>query len=288
MRRLVGALVALLAFTAAAHAQNYPTRPITMLVGFPPGGPTDTLARILADGMQPSLGQSVVVETVAARAPPWRAAASSTRSPDGYTIGIGNWTSHVGSPAIYPLDYDIRQGSAADRAAGRFAAVDRRQERSAAEDGTELIAWLKANSDPATAATRRRRQRARICCGLYFAQKTGTQFQFVPYRGGAPAMQDMIGGTDRPCRAEASQTLAHVAAGRMKAFAVMGEQRWPKSPDDADHGSNWAFRTWTSRSGTACGRPKDTPKDVVARLDGAVHSGAGRSGRAPADRSVSA
>src|ERR1700730_9347707 len=104
MKRLVGVLVALLAFTAAAQTQTqtYPTRPITMLVGFPPGGPTDTLARILADAMQPSLGQSVVVETVSGASGTIASGRVVHANPDGYTIGIGNWTSHVGSPAIPP------------------------------------------------------------------------------------------------------------------------------------------------------------------------------------------
>src|SRR5271169_7161369 len=105
--RFVGALIALLASTAVAQAQIYPTRPITMLVGFPPGGPTDTLARIVADAMQPSLGQSVVVETVSGASGTIASGRVVHASPDGYTIGIGNWTSHVGAPALYTLDYDV-------------------------------------------------------------------------------------------------------------------------------------------------------------------------------------
>src|SRR6202044_3580419 len=94
------------AFPGLVHAQTYPTRPVTMLVGFPPGGPTDTLARILADAMQPALGQSVVVETASGASGTIATGRVVHSSPDGYTIGIGNWTSHVGSPAIYPLNYD--------------------------------------------------------------------------------------------------------------------------------------------------------------------------------------
>ena len=159
MKRLVGALVALLAFTAAAQAQTYPTRPITMLVGFPPGGPTDTLARIVADAMQPSLGQSVVVETVSGASGTIASGRVVHASPDGYTIGIGNWTSHVGSPAIYPLDYDIFKGFAAGRAAGRLAAVDRRQERSAAEDGARADHLVEGETGPGDVRHHRLRQR---------------------------------------------------------------------------------------------------------------------------------
>ncbi len=103
----VWALVALLAGTAAAAAETYPSRPITMIVGFPPGGPTDTLARIVADGMKDALGQPIVIQNITGAGGTIGTASVVHANPDGYTIGIGNWTSHVGSPAIYPLQYDV-------------------------------------------------------------------------------------------------------------------------------------------------------------------------------------
>ena len=268
MKRLVGALVALLAFTAAAQAQTYPTRPITMLVGFPPGGPTDTLARIVADAMQPSLGQSVVVETVSGASGTIAGGRVVHSSPDGYTIGIGNWTSHVGSPAIYPLDYDILKDlqPVALLAASPLWIVGKND--LPPKTAPELIAWLKGRPDPATFGTIGSGSAAHLC-GLFFAQKTGVRFQYVPYRGGAPAMQDLIGGQiDLSCL-EASQTLANVEAKRFKAYAVMGEQRWPKSPstptmiESSVPGLSISFwhGLWTT---------KDTPKPVVDRLDAAV------------------
>ena len=105
--RFLGALIALLASAAVAHAQSYPSRPITMMVGFPPGGPTDTLARILADAMKSSLGQTIVVETVSGASGTIATGRVVHANPDGYTIGIGNWGSHVGAPAFYALDYDV-------------------------------------------------------------------------------------------------------------------------------------------------------------------------------------
>src|ERR1700675_3452797 len=225
MKRVVGALVALLAFTAAAQAQTYPTRPITMLVGFPPGGPTDTLARIVADAMQPSLGQSVVVETVSGASGTIASGRVVHASPDGYTIGIGNWTSHVGSPALYALDYAIYKDlqPVALLAASPLWIVGKND--LPPKSAPELITWLKARPDPATFGTIGSGSAAHLC-GLFFAQKTGVRLQYVPYRGGAPVMQDLIGGQiDLSCL-EASQTLANVEAGRFKAYAVMGEQRW--------------------------------------------------------------
>ena len=154
MKRLVGALVALLALArTAAQAQTYPTRPITMLVGFPPGGPTDTLARIVADAMQPSLARAWWSKPPAAPAARLRPGASSTASPDGYTIGIGNWTSHVGSPAIYPLNYDIFTDlqPVALLAASPLWIVGKND--LPPKTAPELITWLKARPDPATFGT---------------------------------------------------------------------------------------------------------------------------------------
>ena len=159
MKRLVGALVALFAFTVVVHAQTYPTRPITMLVGFPPGGPTDTLARILADAMQPSLGQSVVVETVSGASGTIASGRVVHASPDGYTIGIGNWTSHVGSPAIYPLDYDIFKDlqPVALLAASPLWIVGKND--LPPKTAPELITWLKAKTGPGHVRHHRLRQR---------------------------------------------------------------------------------------------------------------------------------
>src|SRR6516165_1567008 len=105
--RLAGALNALIVAAAPAAAENFPSRPVTMMVGFPPGGPTDTLARIIADAMQGPLGQPVVVETLSGASGTMATGRVAHAKPDGYTIGIGQWSSHVASPAIYPLDYDV-------------------------------------------------------------------------------------------------------------------------------------------------------------------------------------
>ena len=105
--RLAGALIALIVAAAPAAAENFPSRPVTMMVGFPPGGPTDTLARIIADPMQGPLGQPVVVETLSGASGTMATGRVAHAKPDGYTIGIGQWSSHVASPAIYPLDYDV-------------------------------------------------------------------------------------------------------------------------------------------------------------------------------------
>jgi len=153
MKRLVGALVALLAFTAAAQAQTYPTRTITLLVGFPPGGPTDTLARILADGMKSTLGQSIAVETVSGASGTIATGRVVHAAPDGYTIGIGNWTSHVGSPALYPLDYDVFKDLQPIALLAASPLWILGKSALPPKTASELIAWLKARTEPTTFAT---------------------------------------------------------------------------------------------------------------------------------------
>jgi tripartite-type tricarboxylate transporter receptor subunit TctC len=268
MKRLVGALVALLAFTAAAQAQTYPSRPITMMVGFPPGGPTDTLARILADGMKSTLGQTIVIETVSGASGTIATGRVVHASPDGYTIGIGNWTTQVGSPAIYALDYDILKDIQPISLLAASPLWVLGKNALPPKTATELIAWLKARTEPTTFGTVGAGSAAHLV-GLSLAHSIGAHFQYVPYRGAAPAMQDLIGGQiDLTCL-EASATLANVEAGRYKAFAVMSEKRWPKSPntptmiESGVPGLSLLF--WHGLWAT-----KGTPKDVVDRLDAAV------------------
>jgi tripartite-type tricarboxylate transporter receptor subunit TctC len=266
----LGALIALVACAAVAQADNYPSRPITMMVGFPPGGPTDTLARILADAMKSSLGRTIVVETLSGASGTIATGRVVHANPDGYTIGIGNWGSHVGAPALYALDYDVLKDLQPISLLQTSPLWIIGKSALPPKTASELIAWLKARSEPTTFGTVGAGSAAHLC-GIYFQQKTGLRFQYVPYRGAAPAMQDLIGGQiDLSCL-EASATLPNVQAGRFKAFAVMSEQRWPKSPDTPTMiesgvpGLSISFwhGLWTT---------KGTPKATVDRLDAAVQT----------------
>jgi tripartite-type tricarboxylate transporter receptor subunit TctC len=271
MKRIgfIAALVALTAVVAAAvQAQTYPSHPITMMVGFPPGGPTDALARLLGKGMGSALGQTIVVETAGGASGTIATGRVVHASPDGYTIGIGNWTSHVGSPAIYALDYDIMKdlqpisllASSPLWVLGKNAVPP--------TNTAELIAWVKSSPTPVTFGTVGAGSAGHLC-GLFFAQKTGARFQYVPYHGAGPAIQDLLGGQIDLACLEASATLPYVEAAKFKAFAVMSEQRWPKSPNTPTMiesgvpglSINFWHGLWTT---------KGTPKDVVDRLDAAV------------------
>jgi tripartite-type tricarboxylate transporter receptor subunit TctC len=272
MRRLVWALgVALVAagqLIGSATAQDYPTRPITLIVPFPAGGPTDTLARILGDRMKESLGQSVIVENVTGAGSTIGTTRAVQAAPDGYTFIIGNWTSHVGAGALYPVQWHVLRDlePVAPLSASSLMIVGKTA--LPANNAKELIEWLKANPDKASAASVGAGSGAHIC-GLYFQEKTGTRFQFVPYRGGAPAMQDLVGGQIDLMCAEASQTLSHVRSGKMKAFAVMSKERWAPLPDvptmEEVGVTGMQISFWHGMWA-----PKGTPKPVITKVNAAV------------------
>jgi tripartite-type tricarboxylate transporter receptor subunit TctC len=251
-----------------ALAQAYPSRPITIIVPFPAGGPSDTLARILGERMRISLGQSVVVETVTGAGASLGVVRAAQSAPDGYTLSIGNWTSHVGAGAMYPAAHDAlldlqpiaRISATPLMIVGKNALPP--------QSAGELIAWLKANPGKASAATVGAGSGAHGCL-LYFAQKTGTSFQLVPYRGGAPVMQDLVAGQIDMFCAEASQTLSFLRSGAMKAFAIMSKERWPGAPEvptmDEVGVPGMYISFWNG-----LWVPKATPKEIIARLNAAV------------------
>jgi tripartite-type tricarboxylate transporter receptor subunit TctC len=241
-----------------------------MVVGFPPGGPTDTLARIVADAMQRTLGQSVVVETVSGASGTIATGRVVHAAADGYTIGIGQWSSHVGSPALYKLDYDVLKDLQPLALVAYSPLWILGKSALPPNNAKELVGWVNGQKDSTTFGTVGTGSAAQLCA-IYFAQKTGAKFQYVPYRGAAPALQDLIAGhIDLSCL-EASATLPSVEAGQVKAYAVLSEQRWPKSPNTPTMieagipGLSITFwhGLWTT---------KGTPKGVVDRLVNAVKS----------------
>jgi len=264
------ALSALIAAVTPAAAEIFPSRPVTMMVGFPPGGPTDTLARIIADAMQAPLGQPVVVETLSGASGTIATGRVVHARPDGYTIGIGQWSSHVASPAIYPLDYDIMGDLQPISLLAASPLWIIGKDALPPKTIPELIAWMKARPEPTSFGTVGTGSAAHLC-GLYFAQKTGVHLQYVPYRGGGPAMQDLIGGQiDLSCL-EASSGLAYVQAAKFKAYAVMSDQRWPKSPQTPTL-SEFGITGATINFWHALWTTKGTPREAVDRLDAAVKS----------------
>ena len=268
LRVFVATLVVALATAAYAQPQDYPSRPLTMIVPFSAGGPTDTLGRILVERMRAALGQTVIIENVTGAGSTLGVGRAAQAAPDGYTLALGNWTSFVGSGVLYRTSYDLLQDFEPVSLLTFAPMLIVGKSTLAVKDAKELIAWLRASPDSASAATVGAGSAAHVC-GLYFQEKTNTRFQFVPYRGGAPAMQDLVGGQIDLMCAEASQTLTYVRGGKMKAFAVMSKTRWPALPDvpttdeigtPGMYISFW-HGLWVQ---------KGTPRDVIVKLNGAV------------------
>ncbi len=268
MKRVLIALFVVLACVTGVAAQSFPARPITIIVPFPAGGPTDTLARIFAEYAKGPLGQPVIVENVAGAGASIGIGRAVAAAPDGYTLSLGNWTSHVGAGAIYPVSWHILSDlvPVAKLPVSTLMIVGKND--LPANNIRELIAWMKANPGKASIANVGNGSGAHVC-SVYFNDKVGVTGTFVPYKGGAPIMQDLIGNQIDLFCSEASQTLAHVRAGKMKAFTVLSEQRWAPLPDvptmkeiaSADITLPFWHGLWA---------PKNTPKDAIAKLNAAV------------------
>ena len=258
LRSVVVALLAGLTLLGNASAQPYPSRPITIIVPFPAGGPTDTIARIMGDHMKNTLGQTLIVENVTGAGSTIGTGRAVQAPPDGYTIYRRQLDQRAsGAGALYQTSWHILNDLTPIAPLPASSLMIVGKTGLPANNIKELIAWLKANPDKATAASVGAGSGAHIC-GLYFMDKTGTSFQFAQYRGGAPAMQDLVGNQIDLMCAEASQTLAHVRGGKMKAFAVMSAGRWAPLPDVP---TMQEVGVWTccGRSGTGSGGRRACP-----------------------------
>lgn len=187
---VICALIGCVTWCAPGHAQPFLSRPITLVVPFAAGGPTDTLARILSERIAAELHATIVVENVAGASGTIAGARVARATPDGTTITIGHWGTHVLNGGIFKLPYDV-VADFEPVALGTQLIVGRKSLE--ANNLKEMIAWLKANPGKATAGTAGAGTRAHVA-GVFFKEKTGTDFQFVPYRGAGPAMIDLVAG----------------------------------------------------------------------------------------------
>jgi tripartite-type tricarboxylate transporter receptor subunit TctC len=273
---LAASSVTLASLTDRARAQTYPARPITMIVPASAGGPTDAIGRVLAERLTAALGQTVLVDNVAGAAGSIGVGKVARSTPDGYTLGIGQWSHYVLNGATYALPYDLVADFApiAMIVTGPLLLASRKD--LPANDLKSLIAWLKSNADKATAGTGGVGAPGHIA-GIFFQKMTDTQFQFVPYRGTAPAMRDLMAGQIDIMIDQASNILPQLKAGTIKAFAVTSKERLASAPDVPTvdeaglpglHVSVW-HGLWA---------PKATPVDVIAKLNAAVVKSLGEPG----------
>src|SRR5262249_20855595 len=190
---MAAAVLGVIVGVGSAGAQSYPSRPITMIAPFTAGGPSDALARVLSEPMRAALGQPVVIENVAGAGGNIGVGRPARPGAGGYTVGIGQWSTHVVNAVTYSLPYDVLHDFEPIALLAVTPQLIIARKDFPASSVKELIGWLKANPDKATAATVGAAGGAQVTA-MYFQQATGTRFTFVPYRGGAPAMQDLVAG----------------------------------------------------------------------------------------------
>src|SRR6058998_156944 len=221
--------IALMAFAgiAGVQAQTYPSRQLTIVVPFPPGGSTDVVGRIMAEKMRPLLGQPVIIENVGGAGGSIAVGRVARAAPDGYTIDIGQWDTHVGS-IIYPLNYDLQKDFEPIGLISINPQLMVAKKALPADDLKGLVAWMKANPGKITFVNQ---NAAAQVTGILFEQATGHKVQFIPYRGAGPAMTDLLSGQVDVLVVQGAVALPQVRAGTMKAIANLSPQRSPSMPD---------------------------------------------------------
>jgi tripartite-type tricarboxylate transporter receptor subunit TctC len=265
MLRLFACVGFALATLASAHAQPFPSRPITLIVPFPPGGSTDTAARIMAERMRPLLGQPIVIENVGGAGGSIGVGRVARAPADGYTIDIGQWDTHVGS-IIYKLNYDLEKDFEPIGLISNNPQLLVAKKDLAANTLPELVALMKKEPGKVTFVNQ---NAAAHVSGILLQQQTQTEVTFIPYRGAGPAMTDLVSGHVDLLVVQGAVSLPQVRAGAIKAIANLSPQRsdsMPEIPTSAEGGvpgflmSGW-FGFWA---------PKGTPKDVIATLNKAM------------------
>jgi tripartite-type tricarboxylate transporter receptor subunit TctC len=265
---LAAGAVALPAVSRTARAEAYPSRPITMIVPFAPGGLTDVIGRILAEGMRTSLGQPVVIENVGGANGSIGTSRVARAAPDGYTIVVGIWNTHVANGAIYALQYDVVKDFEPVLLLADAPLLLVTSKSVPANDLKEFIAWLKLNPDKSSMGTVGAGSPGHLL-GLLLQKETGTRFGLVAYRGAGPAMQDVVAGQIETTFANTATSLPHVRAGSVKAFAVTAKNRLAIAPDiqsvDEAGLARLRFSLWAGLFA-----PRGTPKDIISKLNSAA------------------
>jgi tripartite-type tricarboxylate transporter receptor subunit TctC len=237
-----------------------------MVVPFPAGGPTDTIGRVVAEGMRASLGQPVVIDNVGGAAGSLATGKVARAVPDGHTIGLGSGTTHVANGAIYSLNYDVVSSFEPVSMLTIQPMVIVAKKTMQADTLQDLIAWLRANPDKASQGTAGAGSTSHLA-GIFFQMQTGARYQFVPYRN--TGMQDLMAGLIDLMIDPAANSVPQVRAGTIKAYAVTGRHRSPAAPDvpTVDEAGLPALQI-TFWHGLWL--PKGTPRDIIAKLNGAV------------------
>jgi tripartite-type tricarboxylate transporter receptor subunit TctC len=264
MRKFIMTL-ALATIVANTQAQTFPSRQITLVVPFPPGGSTDVAARIMADRMRAPLGQPIIIENVGGAGGSIAVGRVARAAPDGYTIDIGQWDTHVGS-IIYKLDYDLQKDFEPIGLLSVNPQLLVARKDLPADNMKDLIAWMKANPGKINFVNQ---NAAANVSGVLFEKLTGQKLHFIPYRGAGPALTDLVSGQVDLLVVQGAAALPQIRAGKIKAIANLSPQRSASMPDipTSDEGgvSGFYMSGWFGFFA-----PKGTPKDVIATLNNAM------------------
>jgi tripartite-type tricarboxylate transporter receptor subunit TctC len=262
---MVGAIVGV---PCLAPGQSYPSRPVTIVVPFPAGGPSDFAARVLAEKLRARLGQPVVIENVSGGAGNIGTGRVARAAPDGHTLVLGYWGTHVVNGAIHKLQYDVVTDFEPIALLPGQPLLIVANKGMPANDLRGLIDWLRLNPDKATQGTAGIGSIAHVA-GLFMQKQTGTKYQFVSYRGVAPVMQDLVAGQIDFAFAAPVTAMAQARAGLIKAYAVTSASRLAIAPEiptvDEAGVSGLYLSVWQG-----LWAPKGTPKDVIGKLNDAV------------------
>jgi tripartite-type tricarboxylate transporter receptor subunit TctC len=268
LKTLLAALVATVAFANQAFAQNYPSRPITVVVPFSAGGPSDAMMRILGERMKMSLGEAILVENTTGAGGSIGVGRAVHSPPDGYTVSFGHLGTHVANGAIYKLNYDLVADLEPVVLLPSNPMVLVSKNAVPAKTLKELIDWLKSRPQPPTAGTAGAGSGSHVA-GLGFEAATGVKLQYVPYRGTAPAMNDLVAGQIDIIVDQLSNSMNQIRAGTIRAYAVTDTKRSEQAPEipTVDEAGLPGFHM-TLWSGLWV--PKGTPKEIVAKLNAAA------------------
>jgi len=267
-RTVVAALLVVLMSAGSALANNFPSRPVTIIVPFAAGGPSDAMARILAERMKATLGETVLVENVTGAGGSVGVGRAARSPPDGYTVSFGHLGTHVANGAIYKLGYDLVTDLEPVALLPSNPMIIVSKKEVPATSLKEFVTWLKSQPSPPTAGTAGAGSGSHIA-GLYFENVAGVKLQYVPDRGTDPAMNDLVAGQIDLIVDQTSNSIGQVRAGNIRAYAITDSKRVESASDipTVDEAGLPGFHM-TLWSGLWV--PKDTPKDVVAKLNAAT------------------
>jgi tripartite-type tricarboxylate transporter receptor subunit TctC len=267
-KAVFSALLVTLAFSATAAAEKFPAHPITVVVPFSAGGPSDAMMRILGERMKLSLGEAILVENTTGAAGSIGVGRVVHAAPDGYTLGFGHLGTHVANGAIYKLPYDLVSDLEPVVLLPSNPMIIVSKNAVPAKTLAELIAWLKSRPVPATAGTAGAGSGSHIA-GLAFEHATGITLQYVPYRGTGPALNDLVAGQIDIIVDQLSNSINQVRAGTIRGYAVTDTKRSDQAPDipttDEAGLSGFQMTLWSG-----LWVPKGTPKEIVAKLNAAA------------------